>query len=102
MWYLSIFNSKKDATYEEIMRERKEWVEGGKDKLFHARCKTIRRYEVLGHFPLKIIFIIETDDPQVLNMLANHFGDAWRVETYPMVEREIYETLKEDNTIIGG
>lgn len=102
MKYITIFNSRKSATYEEITRERKEWIEKGKDKLFSEKCKTIHRYEVLGHFPLKIFFVIETDKPQVLNMLANHFGDAWNVETYPMVERGIYETIKEDTTIIAG
>jgi hypothetical protein len=102
MWYISIFNSKDKTSYQDILKERKKWVEEGKDKLFHEKCKVIRRYEVLGHFPLKIIFIIQTEDPLILNMLANHFGDAWNVETYPMVEREIYETIKEDTTIIPG
>jgi hypothetical protein len=102
MWYLSIFDAKDDVLYTEIERERREWVEKGKGEEFRKRCKTINRYEVLGHSPLKVIFCIETDDPSVLNLLSHHFGDAWRSVTYPMVEREIYEALKEDQTIIGG
>lgn len=52
--------------------------------------------------PLKIIFVIETDDPSVLNLLSHHFGDAWNSVTYPIVQREIYEAFEEDKDIIAG
>ncbi|MDI6792144.1 MAG: hypothetical protein QME81_04665 [bacterium] len=102
MWYISIFDTKEDITIEEIEREREEWIKKGKNKVFHQRCRTIHRYEVIGHSPLKIIFCIETDDFFVLNLLSHHFGNGWNSVTYPMIEREIYEALEEDKTIIGG
>ncbi|MBI5418000.1 hypothetical protein HZA55_08665 [Candidatus Poribacteria bacterium] len=102
MLYISIFNSKKETTEEEILKERKEWIKKGKDRIFHKKCKIINRYEVLGTFPLKIFFIIETDDVSALNLLSHHFGDGWHSVTYPIAHREIYEAMAEDRTIICG
>jgi hypothetical protein len=65
-------------------------------------CKRINRYEVVGKSPLRIVFIIETEDPHALNMLSHHFGDRWLSVTYPILEREMYEAMEEDRTIIGG
>lgn len=102
MWYVSIFDAKENVTRKDIHRERASWIKKGKDKIFHQRCKTIKRYEVIGSSPLKIFFVIETNDPITLNMLTNHFGDAWNSTTYPIVQREIAEALKEDTAVIGG
>jgi len=102
MWYVSIFDAKENTSQDEIKREREEWIRKGKDKVLQQRCKTINRYEIVGHYPLKIIFIIETDDPTALNLLSHHFGDAWNSVTFPVIQREIYEALEEDSTIIGG
>lgn len=102
MLYLSIFDAKENATLKEIEQERKEWLEKGKDRIFHQRCRTINRYEVVGISPLKIIFLIDTDDPSVLNLLTHHFKDAWNSVTYPVVQREIYEAFEEDKEIIAG
>ncbi|MBI5187608.1 MAG: hypothetical protein HZA07_00825 [Nitrospirae bacterium] len=102
MWYISIFDAKENVSREEIRKEREEWIKKGKDKVFHQKCRTINRYEVIGRSPLKIIFVIETDDPYALIILSRHFGDGWNSVTYPMIQREIYEALEEDTTIIGG
>jgi len=102
MQYISIFDAKKDVTLEEIEKERDEWLAKGKEKLFHKKCHSINRYEVLGIFPLKIIFVIDTDNPTVLNLLSHHFGHGWNSITYPVTHREIYEALEEDRSIIGG
>jgi hypothetical protein len=102
MWYISIFDAKENVTRKDIYRERASWIRKGKDKIFHKQCKTIKRYEVVGSSPLKIFFVVETNDPIALNMLTNHFGDAWNSITYPIVQREISEALKEDTAVIGG
>jgi hypothetical protein len=99
MWYLSIFDARENVSRKEIYRERSEWLKKGKEKMFHKKCKTIQRYEVLGSSPLKIVFVIETDDPTALNILTNHFGDAWNSVTYPIIQRGIAEALKEIKTI---
>jgi len=102
MLYISIFDAKEGTAQTEISREREGWIKKGKDKLFQQRCKTINRYEVLGISPRKIFFVIETDDPTALNLISRHFGDAWNSVTYPIIQREIYEALEEDHSIIGG
>ncbi|MBI5026034.1 MAG: hypothetical protein HZC12_04740 [Nitrospirae bacterium] len=102
MWYISIFDAKENTTQVQIKHEREEWIKKGKDRMFQQRCKTINRYEVVGSSPLKIFFVVETDDPTALNLLAHHFGDAWNSVTYPIIQRQIYEALEEDHSIIGG
>jgi hypothetical protein len=101
MWYVSVFDAKEDVTRNEIYQERATWLKK-KEKLFQKKCKTIRRYEVVGSSPVKVFFILETDDPRTLNILSNHFGDAWYSETWPVIERGIAEALKEDTGTIAA
>lgn len=102
MLYVCIFDAKEDTTTEDITREREEWFGMGKDKIFQGMCKKIRRYEIAGKSPLRIIFIIETKNPRALNMLSRHFGNEWISTSYPAIHREIYEAMEEDKHIIGG
>jgi len=102
MWYISVFDAKENVTRKDIYRERADWLKKGKEKMFQRKCKTINRYEVLGSSPLKIFFVIETEDSTALNILTNHFGDAWNSITYPIVHRGIAEALKQDTAVIGG
>ncbi len=102
MQYLSIFDAKEDTTRANINRERTEWLKKGKDRVFQQKCKSIERYEVLGSSPLKIVFVIETEEPTALNLLTGHFGDSWSSVTYPIIKREIVEALEEDHAVIGG
>ena len=95
MWYVTIFDAKDNVTRKEIFQERASWLKE-KDKVFQKKCKTIKRYEVVGNTPVKVFFVIETDDPRTLNMLSNHFGDSWYSEVFPVVERGIAQALKED------
>ncbi|MBE0426540.1 MAG: hypothetical protein IBX72_07820 [Nitrospirae bacterium] len=102
MWFISIFDAKEDTPRTAIINERAEWFKKGLDKIFQTRCKSIKRFEVLGISPRKIFFVIETDDPTSLNLLPNHFGDAWNSVTYPIIQREMVEALEEDHAVIGG
>jgi hypothetical protein len=102
MLYIVILDAKEDTTIEEINRERESWIKKGKDKVFERMCKRIERYEVVGISPMKIIFLIETDDPQALNVLTHHFEEYWYSVAYPVIHRGIYEALEEDKTIVGG
>jgi hypothetical protein len=83
MLYISIFDAKEEVSIDEINEEREEWYSKGRDKTFHKMCKRI-------------------NDPHALNMLSHHFGDRWLSVTYPILEREMYEAMEEDRTIIGG
>lgn len=102
MLYMSIFDAKDNISMQEINRERDEWFKKEKDKVFQRMCKKIERYEIVGKFPLRIVFLIETDDPHALNILSRHFGEGWSSATYPVIKRELYEAMEEDRSIIGG
>lgn len=102
MLYIAIFDAKEEATLEDINRERDEWIKKGRSKDFEKMCKSMERYEVAGMSPMRIFFLIETDDPHALNVLSHHFGDYWDSITYPVIHRGLYEALEEDRTIIGG
>ncbi len=102
MLYIMIFDAKKETTNKEIEQERDEWIKEGRDKVFQQRCGVINRYEVVGISPLKVIFVIDTDNLSALNLISRHFGDKWDSITYPVIQREIYDALEEDRTIIGG
>jgi hypothetical protein len=102
MLYLSIFDAKEDISLEEINREREAWIKKERDKVFQKMCKNIERYEVAGMIPMKIVFLIETDDPHALNILSRHFGDLWYCISYPVIKRGIFEAIEEDKTIVAG
>jgi hypothetical protein len=102
MWYISIFDAKENVTRADINHERAEWIRKNMDKTLKQRCKSVKRYEVLGGSPLKIFLVIETDDPTALNLLSTHFGNIWNSVTYPVIDREIAEALEDDHAVIGG
>jgi len=102
MLYISVFDAKEEVSIGAINREREEWYKKGRDKIFQKMCKRIDRYEVVGKSPLRIIFIIETDNLHALNMLTHHFGNEWITVTYPAMQREMHEAMVEDKSIIGG
>jgi len=102
MLYMIIFDAKEDTTKEDITREREEWFSMGNDKIFQDMCKSIERYEIAGKSPLRIFFIIETNNPRALNILSRHFGDEWVSTAYPVMHRALYEAMEEDKSIIGG
>lgn len=102
MLYVAIFDAKENISIEDINRERQEWHQKGQDKLFQKMCQRIRRYEIAGKSPLRIIFVIETDNPNALNILSHHFGNEWISTTYPVIQREMFEAMEEDKSIIGG
>jgi hypothetical protein len=102
MLYVSIFDAKESISIDEINREREEWYRKGRDKIFQKMCERIERYELAGKSPQRIIFIIETDNPRAINLLSHHFGKGWTSTTYPAIQREMYEALEEDRSIIAG
>jgi hypothetical protein len=102
MLYISVYEAKAGVTLSDINRERESWFEKGHDKVFQSKCNTITRYEILGGSPLKIFFVIDTDDPDALYMISRHFGDLWNAVTYPVIERELEKALEMDTAIVAG
>lgn len=102
MIFIATFDAKEDISLEEINNEREEWIKKGRDKVFEKMCKSIERYEITGMIPMRIVFVIETEDASALNVISHHFGDHWDCVSYPAVKRGIFEALEEDRTITCG
>lgn len=102
MLYISVFEAKERTSLSDINRERDSWFKKGRDKVFQSKCSAITRYEVLGGSPLRIFFVIDTDDPTALHLLTRHFGNLWDAVTYPVLERELVRALEEDHAIVAG
>lgn len=102
MLYVTIFDAKEDVSLKKINEEREEWYKKGRDHEFRKLCKRVERFEVVGKTPMRIIFVIETDDPSALNIISGHFGKRWKCTTYPVLQREIEQAMKQDTTIIAG
>lgn len=100
--YMTVFDAKPQTTMEQILKERKGWVAAGKESALEKRCSSIQRFETIGKSPLRVVFIIDTDDPLALTELSMHFGDAWDSITHPIVERKVSEILTEDTAVTYG
>jgi hypothetical protein len=100
MKYLSICNAKKTIPAMAKAEEIAEWVKVSKDELLHKKCKMIRCFETLTGKPQKLIIMMETNEPDALNLLSRDFGNDWNIETYPV--HEIHELLEEDHSIVAG
>jgi hypothetical protein len=60
----------------------------------------ICRYETYGEVPKKVFFLIETNDPDALNMLSIHFGSDWDRETYRI--HQVYDVMEYDRSVVAG
>jgi hypothetical protein len=100
MKYVSICNAIKSIPTMAKAEDIAEWVKVSKDELLHKKCKMIRCFETLAGKPQKLIIMIETNEPDALNLLSRDFGNDWSIETYPV--HEIHEILEEDHSIVAG
>lgn len=100
MKYVSICNAKKRIPPMANSEDISEWVNVSKDELLHKKCRMIKCYETLAGTPQKLIIMLDTDDPEAVNMLSRDFGNDWIIETYPL--HEMYEILEEDHSIVAG
>jgi len=80
--------------------DMEEWITLCRDEPLHKKCKMIRCYETLGGTPQKMIVMIDTSDPDALDMLSRDFGKDWSIETYPL--HEMQEVGEEDHSIVAG
>lgn len=94
MWLWIAAIVKPGRTSEDVVRKRKEWVEQGKENLLKAKCKSAQRYVVLGASPPQVFWLVETEDPSILNLLTEHFGDVWELHTHLVAPQAIAEVVK--------
>ena len=61
MQYISIFDAKEEVTLDQLNQERTDWYDRGCNKTLITLASSIKRYEIIGKSPQRIIFIIDTD-----------------------------------------
>ena len=99
MCYIAVFNAKQGISEEDLQREWDAWVNDDLDELLHKGCSEFERFETVGDVPRKIFFMIDADDPAVVDCLSQHFDTSWTPELYPV---QIAHPHLEDHTVIGG
>ncbi|MBI4003987.1 MAG: hypothetical protein HY353_03100 [Candidatus Omnitrophica bacterium] len=80
MWYWLLATAKAHATPETIAAKRHQWVAQGKDGELAKRCRTAQRYVVEGASPTKVLWLLDTDAPDAVQLITDHFGDLWDIE----------------------
>lgn len=75
MWYVSVFDTKESASRADLNHERAEWIRKEMDRTLKSRCRTVKRYEVLGNSPQKMFLVVESDDPAHVESVVRTF---WR------------------------
>jgi len=100
MRYVSICSLKSGLPLSTKAKDIKEWIKVSKDEPLHKKCRMIKCYEIMNDPPKKLLLMIDTDEPNALNLLAGDFGVDWNIETYPLHELE--ESMEEDHSIIAG
>lgn len=93
MLFVVVGDAKPEATLEQIRANRGAYVALERESRFAGRYRTLARYEVVGRSPKRTFWIMEADDPLVIHDLLEFFGDVWRVQAFPVVERSIVDAV---------
>jgi len=93
MWFWIMAQAKDGVAQELVEAKRKQWVSQGKDQLVRQRCRTAQRYVVVGNAPTQVFWLLETDDPSVIQLMTEHFGELWSIDTHIVQPQPIGETV---------
>ncbi len=93
MWVWVMAQAKSTASPEAIATKRKQWVSEGKDQQVGKRCRTAQRYVVAGTAPTQVFWLLETEDPSVAQVITEHFGELWTIDTHVVVLQPISDAV---------
>jgi hypothetical protein len=80
MWLWLTATARAHAVPETIAAKRHQWVTQGKDRQLRERCRSAQRYVVEKRTPSQVFWLLETDDPNVVKLITDHFGDLWDID----------------------
>ena len=89
MWFWLVATAKAHATPETIHARRHAWRAEGKDQQLAGRCRSASRYVVEGSTPPQVLWLLETDDRNAVNILTGHFGDLWEITVQEVTPQQI-------------
>ena len=79
MWLWLSAIAKPHATPQTIAAKRHQWLAQGKDRQLRERCRSAQRYVVEVSTPPRVLWLLDTDDPEVATLITEHFGDLWEI-----------------------
>ena len=91
MWVWLSATAKAHATPAVVAAKRHQWLAQGKDQELRQRCRSAQRYVVEGRSPPQVFWLLETDDSSVAQLITDHFGDLWDIETHQVTPQPIGE-----------
>ena len=95
MWFWVMAQAKEGVGPEAITAKRRQWVSQGKDQQVRKLCRTAQRFVVVGSAPTKVFWLLDTDDPRVVQLITEHFGELWTIDTHVVVPQPIAEAVEE-------
>lgn len=93
MWLWVMAQAKEGVGLEAITAKRKQWVSQGKDQQVRKLCRTAQRYVVVGSAPTQVFWLLDTDDPSVVQLITEHFGELWTIDTHVVTPQPIAEAV---------
>lgn len=94
MWFWVMAQAKETVGPEAIAAKRKQWVTQGKDQQLRQRCRTAQRYVVVGSAPARVFWLIETEEPSIVHLITEHFGELWAIDTRVVLPQPVAEAVK--------
>ena len=91
MWFWVMAQAKEGAAAEVITAKRKQWVSQGKDQQLTRLCRTAQRYVVAGSSPAQVFWLLETENPNALQLITEHFGELWTIDAHPVIPQSLAE-----------
>ena len=89
MWMWLVATAKAHATPAVIDAKRHQWVSQGKDQELVKRCRSAQRYVVEGSSSPKVFWLLDTDAPDAVKLITDHFGDLWTIEVFQVTPQAI-------------
>ena len=93
MWFWVTAQAKDGVGSEAITAKRKQWVSQGKDQRVRKLCRTAQRFVVVGSAPTQVCWLLDADDPQVVQLITEHFGELWTIDTHVVSPQPIVEAV---------
>ena len=91
MWLWLTATAKAHAIPSTIAAKRHQWLTQGKDQQLKRRCRSAQRYIVKEHTPPQVFWLLDTDDPEVVRLITDHFGDLWDINVCQATPQAIGE-----------
>ena len=85
---------KSGVSQREVLSWRKSWVVRGRERQLKEICKSAQRLVVAGSSPQRVLWLLETDDPAAVEIISNHFGEIWELESSLVLPQSVTQASR--------